>query len=284
MEKYSKFVGLDTHKEKISVSIADSEGGLPRYYGEISNRPTAIGKLVKKLSPNGEAVSYCYEAGPCGYGIYHQITALGQNCDVVAPSLIPRKPGERIKTDRRDSEMLARLSRAGELTAVWVPDKEQEAFRDLTRCREDMKNMERQARQRLGSFLLRHGYIYRDGKSKWTQAHFKWMENLKFDNSIQQIVFEEYISAVKQAQRRVSELEEEMRKSVADWHFAPVVEALMALRGVNFITAMTVMAELGDITRFDSPRQFMSYLGLVPSEHSSGLTQRRGGITKTGNG
>ena len=239
---------------------------------------------MKKLSPNGEAVSYSYEAGPCGYGIYHQLKELGQTCEVVAPSLIPRKPGDRIKTDRRDSEMLARFHRAGELTAVWVPDKMQEAFRDLARCREDMKNMQRQARQRLSSFLLRHGRIYRGGKSKWTQAHFKWMETLKFDNSIQQIVFEEYVNVVKQAEKRVSELEEEMRKSAENWHFAPVIKSLMALRGINFISAMTIIAELGDITRFDSPRQFMSYLGLVPSEYSSGSTQRRGGITKTGIG
>jgi len=284
MKEFSKYVGMDTHKDSIAVAVADACGGKPRYYGEIPNTPEAVAKLVRKLSPEGEVVSFCYEAGPCGYGLYRQLTVLGHVCAVVAPSLIPSKPGDRVKTDRRDGESLARLHRAGELTPVWVPDREQEAIRDLTRCREDMKSMERQARQRLNAFLLRHGTVYRAGKSKWTQAHFRWLERVKFDVPVQQIVFEEYVDAVKQAQARVAGLEQQMRQALADWSLAPVVEALMALRGVKRITAMTVIAELGDISRFDSPRQLMAYLGLVPSEHSSGKTRRRGGITKTGNG
>lgn len=180
--------------------------------------------------------------------------------------------------------MLARLLRANELTAVWVPDGEQEAMRDLTRAREDMKHLERQTRQRLSAFLLRHGMNYDNGKSKWTQAYFRWLETLKFDQPVQQIVFQEYIDSVKQQQERVKSLENEMEKALDSWSFAPVVEALMALRGCKLITAMTIMAELGDITRFDSPSQLMAYLGLVPSEHSSGNSVRRGGITKTGNG
>jgi transposase len=284
MKEFSKYVGLDTHKETIAVAVADALGGKVRYYGEIANTPEAIQKLVKQLCPDGEVISFCYEAGPCGYEIYRQISQLGHYCSVVAPSLIPTKPGERVKTDRRDSEKLSRLDRAGELTPVWVPDQEQEAMRDLTRAREDMKGLERTTKQRLNAFLLRYGRIYESGKSRWTQAHFRWMEGLKFNVTVQQIVFQEYVGAVKQAEARVAGLEKEMEKALESWVLAPVVEALMALRGIKLITAMTVMAELGDITRFDSPRQLMSFLGLVPSEASSGLTRRRGGITKTGNG
>ena len=284
MKEFSKYVGLDTHKETIAVAVADALGGKARYYGEIANTPEAIRKLVKNLCPDGEVISFCYEAGPCGYEIYRQISQLGHHCSVVAPSLIPVKPGERVKTDRRDSEKLCRLDRAGELTPVWVPDQEQEAMRDLTRAREDMKGLERMSKQRLNAFLLRYGRLYDSGKSRWTQAHFRWLEGLKFDIAVQQIVFQEYVDAVKQAEVRVAGLEKEMEKALEHWVLAPVVEALMALRGIKLITAMTVMAELGDITRFDSPRQLMSFLGLVPSEASSGLTRRRGGITKTGNG
>ena len=283
MREFSKYVGLDTHKETVAVSVGDAIGGKARYYGEIANTPEAIRKLVKKLCPDGEVISFCYEAGPCGYEIYRQISQLGHHCSVVAPSLIPVKPGERVKTDRRDSEKLCRLDRAGELTPVWVPDQEQEAMRDLTRAREDMKGVERTIKQRLNAFLLRYGRMYESGKSRWTQAHFRWLEGLKFDIAVQQIVFQEYVDAVKQAEVRVAGLEKEMEKALEHWVLAPVVEALMALRGIKLITAMTVMAELGDITRFDSPRQLMSFLGLVPSEASSGLTRRRGGITKTGN-
>ncbi len=284
MNQFIKYIGLDTHKDTIAVAIADAAGGKPRFYGEIANTPTALSKLLKDVSPNGEVASYCYEAGPCGYGIYRQISDSGHDCSVVAPSLIPTKPGDRVKTDRRDSENLARLHRAGELTPVWVPDQEQEAIRDLTRAREDMKHLERQARQRLCAFLLRHGQRYESGKSKWTQAYWRWLEGIKFSHRVQQTVFQEYIDSVKQQQQRVADLEQAMHEGMADWTLAPVVTGLMALRGCRLITAMTVVAELGDITRFDSPRQLMKYLGLVPSESSSGPKTRRGGITKTGNG
>ncbi|GEK48785.1 hypothetical protein HPA02_30680 [Bisbaumannia pacifica] len=217
----------------------------------------------------GQRLLFSYEAGPCGYGLYHQVRASGHDCEVVAPSLIPRKAGDRVKTDRRDANGLARLSRAGELTPVWVPTPEQESVRDLTRAREDMKAIELKARQRLGAFLLRHGQVY-GGKSKWTQAHFRWLEAVRFDHPVQQVVLEEYLDAVKEAQRRVAGLEQQMRSTLSAWSLAPVVEALMAMRGVSLITAMTLLAELGDISRFDSLRQLMAYLGLVPSEHSSG--------------
>ena len=284
MNKFSKYVGLDTHADTIAVSVADVCGGKPRYYGEIPNRPASVAQLVKKMSPDGEVVSFCYEAGPCGYGVYRQLTGLGHACDVVAPSLIPTKPGNRVKTDRRDALQLSRLQRAGELTSVWVPGPEQEAIRDLTRAREDLVSMERRAKQRLGAFLLRHGKVYTAGVKKWTKRYFRWLEEVKFDFPVQQIVFQEYVDAVRQAEARVAGLVKEMEKALKNWALAPVVEALMALRGIKLISAMTFMAEIGDITRFDSPRQLMSFLGLVPSEYSSGQSRRQGGITKTGNG
>ena len=284
MTKFSKYVGLDTHKDTIAVAIAEAGQGKPRYDGEIANTPEAVAKLVKKLSPQGKVLSFCYEAGPCGYGIFRQLAHIGHDGMVVAPSLIPTKPGDRVKTDRRDSESLARLHRAGELTAVWVPGPEQEAVRDLTRAREDTKALERQAKQRLSAFLLRHGRLYASGKTKWTKAHAQWLTTLKFEAAVQQIVFQEYIDTVVHLSARVAALEQEMVRVLDHFSLAPIVRALMALRGVQLITALTVVAEIGDLTRFDSPRQLMSYLGLVPAEYSSGTTTRRGGITKTGNG
>lgn len=283
MEQYSKYVGLDVHKDSIHVATAEMSGDAPASYGPIVNTPKSIAKMVTKFTQYGEVVGFCYEAGPCGYEIYRQISALGCDCMVMAPSLIPRRPGVRIKTDRRDARSLARLFRSGELTPVWVPDSEQEAVRDLIRCREDMKTTERHAKQRLSAFLLRHGKVY-SGKSCWTKAHFRWLENLKFQQPVQQIVLQECIDAIGETRGRVATLEGEMSKALETWSFAPVVQGLMALRGVSLVTAMTVMAELGDITRFDSPRELMGYLGLVPSEHSSGPKRRQGGITKTGNG
>jgi transposase len=284
MDQYiTKYLGLDVHKETIAVAIARAGRSEPIYYGEIPNNAGAIRKLVKKVVSNGERVSFCYEAGPCGYDVYRQLIELGQKCDVVAPSLIPKKSGDRVKTDRRDAIALTRLYRAGELTPVWVPDKEQEAIRDLVRAREDMKSMEGHAKQRFGAFLLRHGKRF-TGRCKWTQAYFRWLEGITFEMPAQQIVLQEYVDAVKHIKGRVEALEEEMRQAMQGWSLAPVVTGLMALRGVELLTAMTVAAELGDISRFTSAPQIMAHLGLVPSEHSSGNRQQRGGITKTGNG
>jgi transposase len=283
MNEFIKYVGLDVHKETIAVSVAVANGGEVRYWGEIVNTPQAIEKLIKQLRKDGAELKFCYEAGPCGYGIHRQLDELGWQCQVVAPSLIPKKAGDRVKTDRRDSLSLARLHRAGELTPVWVPDVAQEALRDLTRAREDIKHLQRQAKQRLLAFLLRHGRTY-VGKSNWTQAHYRWLETMKFEQPIQQIVFQEYVDTLKSMSKRVDALDQHIASAAAESVFWPVVQGLMALRGVSVLTATTIVAEIGDLRRFDSAPQLMAYLGVVPSEHSSGGTTSRGGITKTGNG
>lgn len=283
MKEFSKYVGLDVHKETIAVAVAEAGGGEVRYLGEIAHTPEAIRKLLRQLRKGGGAISWCYEAGPCGYSVYRQLCAAGEHCQVVAPSLIPKKAGDRVKTDRRDALSLARLRRAGELTAVWVPDQAQEALRDLTRAREDMKQLQQQARQRLSAFLLRHARRF-TGRSKWTQAYFRWLETVKLEQPVQHIVLQEYVDAVLGCNKRVQGLEEQLARVARESVFWPVIEALMALRGVNLLTATTIMAEIGDLHRFASAPQLMAYLGLVPSEHSSGPKQTRGAITKTGNG
>ena len=282
MEKY-KYVGLDVHKETIAVSVAEADGGEVRFLGEVPNTADSLVKLVKRLRKEGAKLSFCYEAGPCGYGLHRQLLDLGQDCQVVAPSLIPKKPGDRVKTDRRDSLNLARLHRAGELTAVWVPDGAQEALRDLTRAREDMKHIQLQAKQRLLGFLLRHGKRF-EGKDNWTQAHFRWFEEVKFGQPVQQIVFQEYVDSVQAITRRIAALDEQMESAARDSVFWPVIEGLMALWGVGLITATTIVAEIGDLRRFATAPQLMAYLGVVPSEHSSGESKVHGSITKTGNG
>jgi len=281
MKKYSKYVGLDVHKETIAVAIAEADGEV-RFLGEIPNTPEAVVKLVRQLK-KGAILSFCYEAGPCGYVLHRQLVELGEDCQVVAPSLIPRKPGDRVKTDRRDSLTLARLLRAGELTSVWVPNCAQEALRDLTRGREDLKHLQHQARQRLLAFLLRHGKRF-EGKTHWSQAHFRWIETVKFDQPMQQILLKEYVDMVLALTKRVAALDEQVGKAGTASVHAPVIEGLAALRGVDCLTATTIVAEIGDLKRFAKAPELMSYLGLVPSEHSSGGTKSRGSITKTGNG
>lgn len=284
MTEYRAYVGLDIHKDTIAAAVAWPGRGEPEYRGTIRNTRPSVHKLIHGLQgPDGEALSFAYEAGPCGYGVYREITGTGHDCEVVAPGLIPRKPADRIKTDRRDALTLARLHRAGELTPVWVPGPDQEAVRDLTRAREDMKALELKARQRLGAFLLRHGRVY-GGRSRWTQAHFRWLEQQRFDLAVQQTVFQEYVDAVVAAVKRTAGLKAQMHETLRTWSQRPTAEALMSLRGVSTITAMTILAELGDLTRFDSPRQLVGFLGLAPGEHSSGSRRRQGAITKTGNG
>ena len=282
---YGAYIGLDVHKETIAVAVALPGRGEPVYQGEIAHEPKAVKKWLVRLQEayGGEVLLFCYEAGPCGYGLYRQLLEAGHDCQVVAPSLIPKKAGERIKTDRRDALKLARLLRAGELTAVWVPDGEQEAMRDLTRARDDMKSQERKARQQLNAFVLRHGHHWPRGKTRWTATHYNWLESIRFEQPWLQIVLQEYIDAVKAATQRVNDLTDQLLRVLPEWSLAPVVEALVALRGIDKLSAIVLLAELGDISRFDSPKQLMAYLGLVPSEHSSGGRRRQGAITLTGN-
>ena len=283
---YAAYVGMDTHKDTIAVAVAEPGRGEPIYRGEIANKPKAVGKLLEKLGEayGGELIEFCYEAGPCGYGLYRQILAAGHQCRVVAPSQIPKAPGERIKTDRRDALKLARLLRSGDLTPVWVPDQEQERMRDLSRARDDMKAQERKARQQLNAFLLRHGHHWPSGKTRWTPAHENWLAGLKMDHPWQQVVLQEYIDAERAAGDRVAQLSDHLMRALPEWSLAPVVDSLIALRGIDKLAAIVLLAELGDISRFDSPKQLMAFLGLVPSEHSSGGRRRQGAITLTGNG
>ena len=282
MQQPITFIGLDVHKATIAVAVAEGGRRQPaRSLGEIENTPTGVARLARKLAGKGARLSFCYEAGPCGYGVHRQLTELGHECIVVAPSLIPRRPGERVKTDRRDAASLAQLHRAGELTAVWVPDAAHEAMRDLVRARLVAMRTLRRARQHLLGFLLRHGRVH--AGSAWTLAHRRWLTTVRFEHPAQQIVFQDYVHAVEDAERRRDALTERIRELLPTWSMAPVIAALQALRGMALVTAATLVAEVGDLTRFDSPRQLMAHLGLVPSEHSSGARVRRGGITKTGN-
>jgi transposase len=277
-----KYVGLDVHKDSIAVGIAEEGVGEVRYYGTIPMTSEALRGLVRRLGPPA-TLRFAYEAGPCGYGVLRTLLGLGATCLVAAPSLIPQRAGDRIKTDPRDACSLARLLRAGELTAVWVPDERQEAMRDLTRAREDAKHAETHARQRLGAFLLRHDQRFA-GRTRWSPAYFAWLETLRFAQPVQQIVLEEYRQAVEGATARVTRLTQQVTAAVPTWALAPQVQALQSLRGVSLVVASTVMAELGSLQRFDHPKELMAYIGAVPAEATSGPRVRRGPITKTGNG
>jgi transposase len=227
-------------------------------------------------------LTFCYEAGPTGYGLYRLIKSIGHDCIVVAPSLIPSKPGDRVKTNRRDAVNLAKLLRAGELTAVWVPDERHEAMRDLVRARDAAVKDYRIKRQNVSSLLLRLGRHY-PGKKTWGRAHINWLTSLKLEHREQRIAFEEMLLAVRQVRERIERLEQAMREAVADWTLAPVIEAVQAMRGIDTVGAIAFLAELGDLSRFENPHQLMAYLGLTPSERSTGESVKRGGITKAGN-
>ena len=277
------FVAFDTSKSRNAVAIAEGErSGEVRFLGEIDNTPEATSKLVRKLAGRYARLTFCYEAGPTGYGLYRQIARMGHTCMVVAPSLIPKRPGDRVKTNRRDALSLARQLRAGELTAVWVPDPRHEAMRDLTRARGAAVVDLRSKRQQVSGFLLRLGRHY-SGKKTWTKAHMTWLAGQKLEHAEQRIAFEEMLLAVRQVEERVARLEAAIRAAVPDWSLAAVVEALMAMRGIDMIAATAFLAEIGDLSRFQTPRELMGYLGLVPSEHSTGDTIKRGPITKAGN-
>ena len=284
MGEYSEaFVAFDTSKMKHAVAIADGgRGGEVRFLGDISSSPATVERLIRKLAGRYGKLHFCYEAGPTGYGLYRQIEALGHACLVVAPALIPKRPGERVKTNRRDAVTLARLHRAGELTGVWVPDAVHEAVRDLVRAREAAADDLRRKRQQLLSFLLRHGRVY-SGGGHWTLAHRRWLAKQAFEHTAQQIVFQEGIDAIEDAAQRLRRLEQQLAVIVPSWSMAPVVDAYQAMRGASFLVAVIFAAEIGDVRRFETPRQLMSFLGLVPAESSTGDTVRRKGLTLAGN-
>lgn len=282
MTDLTLFVGLDVHKKTISVAMVEAAAGAEvRFYGTVANTPETVRRLCSKLSQDGQQLHFCYEAGPCGYGVQRLLTRLGHRCEVVAPALIPRKVGDRVKTDRRDAMMLAQTLRAGQLTAVWVPDEAHEAMRDLVRLRAQAMRDLRKSRQQLLSFLLRHGRNspYRH----WTKMHRRWLGELVFAHPAQHLALEEMVQRIERAEALCDRLKAAILELVPQWSLAPVVEAIQALRGVSLLVAAVIVAEVGCFDRFASPRLLMAYLGLNPSEHSSGATVRRGAITKTGN-
>src|SRR6202049_4092749 len=278
------YVGIDTSKLRNAVAVAEEgRGGEVRYLGEIDTTEAATRKLVTKLAAKYRQLTFCYEAGPTGYGLYRLIRKLGHDCIVAAPSLIPKKPGDRVKTNRRDAGGLAKVLRAAELTAVGVPDERHEAMRDLSRAREAARKDLKGKRQQVSSFMLRLGRHY-PGEKTWGPAHMNWLMLQKLEHREQRIALEELLGAVRQESERVERLEQAIRDAVPEWSLAEVVTALQAMRGIDLVAAVTVLADIGDLSRFQNPRQLMGYLGLVPSESSTGDTVNRGGITKAGNG
>lgn len=277
------YVGLDVHKDSIDIALcAPGRQAAPEHLGKVAGGVDAVTKALRRQVSTGHALHIVYEAGPCGFVLARHFAALGWHCDVVAPSSIPRLAGERIKTDRRDALKLARLARTGDLVAVRIPDAGDEAVRDMVRAREDAVREQRNARHRLKALLLRNGIGY-EGRGNWSAAHMRWLATLKMPMPAQQIVFQEYLHAINDSHTRIERLELHLRELLADWQLAPLVAALQALRGVQLIAAITLVAEIQDFWRFASPRHLMAYLGLVPGEHSSGPSRRLGAITKAGN-
>jgi transposase len=278
------YVGLDVHKDTIAVAYApDDRGAEVVFLGTIGTRQCDIDKLIRQLQSKGATLGFVYEAGPCGYWLHRYLTRRGFACSVVAPSLIPRKAGDRVKTDRRDAVTLARLMRSGDLAAIYVPSVDDEAIRDVSRGREDVVRDLKRSKVRLKAFLLRQDIRY-EGKANWNAAHLRWLAAVVCPTPAQQIVFQEYVRAITEQTERLQRLEGELQEIVKSWRRYPVVEAIPALRGLDLTGAIVLIAELGDLTRFDTPRALMSYLGLTPSEYSSGEHRRQGGITKAGNG
>jgi transposase len=277
------YVGMDVHKDSMAVAyVAQDHGAEVTYLGSIGTRQCDIDQLTRKMPSKAKHLIFVYEAGPCGYWLYRYLTQKDYDCWVVAPSLIPKKSGDRVKTDRRDAVQLARLARSGDLTAVYIPKVEDEAIRDLARAREDAISDLKDAKFRLKAFLLRHDIRY-GGRANGGPAHLRWLSEVICPTPAQQIVFQEYVRAVHEHTERLQRLEQELQEQVKAWRLHPVVEALQALRGVQFTVAVTMVAEIGDLTRFENPRELMKFLGLIPSEYTSAERRRQGSITKAGN-
>lgn len=280
-ENITAFIGLDVHKESIAIAVAKPGRAAPRFVGTTGPTLAEVQKALSHLGMPGQLL-VVYEAGPCGYGLARQLCSRGYRCEVIAPTMIPRKPGDRIKTDRRDALALAHFARAGDLTPITIPQEPDEAVRDLTRAREDAVRARLKARQQLKALLLRQGVRY-TGKSSWTAAHERFLATVRFDHAAQNIVFVEYRAAVGEAHERVERITAALRDQVAQWRLQPVVRALMSLRGIDLVGAVTLVAELGDLKRFEHPKRLMAFLGLVPSECSTGESRSLGSITKAGN-
>ena len=280
------YIGLDVHKSTISIAYAAADGSDPVFYGKTTGSnlsvERALTKLRKKFGVEKEDLRICYEAGPTGFVLVRRLIQLNYDCIVIAPSKIPQKSGDKVKTDKKDAKKLARLLRAGELDPIHVPSPKDEAIRDLCRARTDAVQARRRAKKQLLGFMLRNGMSY-TGKTHWTQAHLNYIRKVAMPDPVQQIVLEEYIMEIDAAEERVARLYAHMEEQLESWDRAPMVRALMSLRGFQVITAMTLVAELGDLDRFKSPRKLMGYLGLVPGEDTSGPRRRQGAITKTGN-
>lgn len=277
-----RYVGLDVHKDSIAIAVAEHGRGEARFLRQVGNDLAQVVRALEKLGTR-ESVSCCYEAGPTGLTLARGLVADGWSCIVVAPSQVPARPGDKIKTDRRDAARLAHFLRSGDLTAIHVLDPATEAMRDLERARDDARRAERAARQQLTKFLLRHGRIY-GGKTTWNEAHRGWIAKQEFAHEAQRRVLADGLAAVDQATARVDRLTEDMRELSATWDRAPLVTALQAMRGIEMVSAVTLAAEVGDFRRFAKASDFMAFVGLVPSESSSGQTRRRGPITRAGNG
>jgi transposase len=282
VDKGTRFVGPDVHKASIAIAVAGPFGD-PEDHGRIANDPAAIRKLFDRLRGPDVRLSVAYEAGPTGYALHRQLSRMGIECVVVAPSLIPAKPGDRVKTDRRDAAKLARLLRTGDLTPVWIPDAAGEALRDLVRARDDAKADQLRARHRLSKFLLRRAVFPPVGVRSWSRAHDAWLERIMFSEPADQVVLHDYRAVAREAAERVKRLEGALLRTAGQGPQAELIAALQAIRGIGFLSAVTIAAEAGDLRRFPSARQFMAYVGLVPSEWSSGESRHRGRITKTGN-
>ena len=276
-----RYVGLDVHKESITIAVAEANRAPAQKYATLPNDWPQLRKALKRLSPTLTRLRCCYEAGLTGFELYRRMSEAGIDCIVVAPALVPKQPGNRIKTDRRDAVKLAHFLRSGDLVPVYVPDEECEALRDLERAREDAVRAERVARQHVQGFLLRHGRIYHS--TQWTWDHIDWIRKQEFDNPMQRRVLCDYVKVTEDSGARIKQITADLKELAEKTKLWPLIKALQAFRGIQLVTAASIAAEIGDFRRFGSARRFMAYLGLVPSEYSSGESSRRGRITRCGN-